>query len=239
MLNCKEGNEKISFRCPLFIHLVELPYSTLGKTPLTIEKNLLQTSNFGVTLHSEKRRRAPFPSEEIPDKNDKPYFFRAKKHSEKRRRAPFPSEEILDKNDKPYFFRAKKHSENKSLIKTETNMKTTMKSMMVIGMMILGTMTTLGNTKTNVHNNKSHFVVRTTVVSNTCNKRHVHDRCCNIDRKPVMSEKMRAHILKGNHNYDRHGVCKKCHLTRSEVRRMENMLLSNSRNTCPPHRNHR
>ena len=118
-------------------------------------------------------------------------------------------------------------------------MKTTMKSMMVIGMMILGTMTTLGNTKTNVHNNKSHFVVRTTVVSNTCNKRHVHDRCCNIDRKPVMSEKMRVHILKGNHNYDRHGVCKKCHLTRSEVRRMENMLLSNSRNTCPPHRNHR
>ena len=210
MLNCKEGNEKISFRCPLYIHLVELPYSTLGKTPLTIEKNLLQTSNFGVTLHSEKRRRAPFPSEEI-----------------------------LDKNDKPYFFRAKKHSENKSLIKTETNMKTTMKSMMVIGMMILGTMTTLGNTTTNVHNNKSHFVVRTTVVSNTCNKRHGHDRCCNINRKPVMREKLRAHILKGNHNFDRHGVCKKCNLSRSEVRRMENELLRHDRNTCPPRPNHR
>lgn len=210
MLNCKEGNEKISFRCPLFIHLVELPYSTLGKTPLTIEKNLLQTSNFGVTLHSEKRRRAPFPSEEIPDKNDKPYFFRAKKHSE-----------------------------NKSLIKTETNMKTTMKSMMVIGMMILGTMTTLGNTTTNVHNNKSHFVVRTTVVSNTCNKRHGHDRCCNINRKPVMREKLRAHILKGNHNFDRHGVCKKCNLSRSEVRRMENELLRHDRNTCPLRPNHR
>ena len=66
----------------LFFYLVELPYSTLGKTSRTIEKILLQTSIFAVTLHSEKRRRAPFPSEEIPDKNDKPYFFRAKKHSE-------------------------------------------------------------------------------------------------------------------------------------------------------------
>ena len=110
-----------------------------------------------------------------------------------------------------------------------------MKSMMVIGMMILGTMTTLGNTTTNVHNNKSHFVVHTTEVKSMCNKRHVHDRCCNTDRKPVMSERMRTHILKGNHNYDRHGVCKKCNLTRFEVRKIENELLRNKRNTCTQH----
>ena len=238
MLNCKEGNEKISFRCPLFIHLVELPYSPLGKTPLRIEKIRLQTLIFAVTLHSENKTDTVFVRRFAPYRNDSPFFF-VRRSTQKTRRAPFPSEEILDKNDKPYFFRAKKHSENKSLIKTETNMKTTMKSMMVIGMMILGTMTTLGNTTTNVHNNKSHFVVRTTVVSNTCNKRHGHDRCCNINRKPVMREKLRAHILKGNHNFDRHGVCKKCNLSRSEVRRMENELLRHDRNTCPPRPNHR
>ena len=40
----------------LFFYLVELPYSTLGKTSRTIEKILLMTSYFAVPLHSKDNK---------------------------------------------------------------------------------------------------------------------------------------------------------------------------------------
>ena len=103
-------------------------------------------------------------------------------------------------------------------------MKTTIKSMMVITMMILGTMTTFGKTNTNSHNPS-----RVQTVRKECNLRHIHNRNCGktvvISRPcPVMDKQLRKHIVKGNHRYDRRGVCSKCHLTVSEVHRYEHQL---------------
>ena len=94
MLNCKEGNEKISFRCPLFIHLVELPYSPLGKTPLRIEKIRLQTLIFAVTLHSENKTDTVFVRRFDPYRNDSPFFF-VRRSTQKIRRAPFSYDDSL------------------------------------------------------------------------------------------------------------------------------------------------
>lgn len=90
--------------------------------------------------------------------------------------------------------------------------------------MLLGTMTTFGKTNTNSHNPS-----RVQTVRKECNLRHIHNRNCGktvvISRPcPVMDKQLRRHIVKGNHRYDRRGVCSKCHLTVSEVHRYEHQL---------------
>lgn len=60
-----------------------------------------------------------------------------------------------------------------------------------------------------------------------CHLRHIHDESCGgkymVDRTkvyPEMSRKLRRHIFKGHHKYHR-DVCRRCHLSKKEIRRME------------------
>ena len=96
--------------------------------------------------------------------------------------------------------------------------------MMVITMMILGTMTTYGKTNTESHN-----PYRTQTIKKECRLRHIHDKSCQRTATitkpcPVMDKKLQKHIIKGNHKYDRRGVCHKCHLTISEIHRYEHRM---------------
>lgn len=123
-------------------------------------------------------------------------------------------------------------------------MKTTLKNMMVIGMILIGTVPTFGKTTITVNNNRSHFGIHTTVVNKECRLRHMHDRTCGgmvvkDTRRPMLDKTMLNHIIKGNHNFDRHDVCKKCNMTRSEIRRIEREVVSDRPTTYPMPRPHR
>lgn len=118
--------------------------------------------------------------------------------------------------------------------KNYKNMKTTLKSMMVIGMMILGTVTTFGKTTTNVDKHiVSHNAANTVVVVHStkkpCMLRHIHDSRCGGAPNgqkvfPGMTNKVRNHIIKGNHRFNRHGVCTKCDLTASQIHHIEHEM---------------
>ena len=122
-------------------------------------------------------------------------------------------------------------------------MKTNFKSMMVIGMMILGTATTFAATDKMNHASPSISVEYHT--KKECNLRHIHDSRCgggprvdihNRKMLPGMSKELRKHILKGNHKFNRHGVCRKCDLTRSEIRHIEREMEHSHPTPPPPHR---
>lgn len=60
-----------------------------------------------------------------------------------------------------------------------------------------------------------------------CLLRHIHDENCGgkyvVDRTsvfPGMNKKLRRHIYKGHHKFHR-DVCRRCHLTKKEIRRMQ------------------
>lgn len=101
-------------------------------------------------------------------------------------------------------------------------MKATFKSMMVIGMMILGTATSFANTNSDKFN-ASHDKDK-----KECHIHHNHDANFGghvvVDRTKArhgMDKKMHKHMMKGKHHFDKHGHCKKCHLTEHEIRRIE------------------
>lgn len=60
-----------------------------------------------------------------------------------------------------------------------------------------------------------------------CALQHIHTEACGgkyvVDRTKVysgMSKKLRRHIYRGHHKFHR-DVCRRCHLTKKEIRRME------------------
>ena len=115
-------------------------------------------------------------------------------------------------------------------------MKTTLKSLMVIGMMILSTATSFAANNAD-HHNKSQRPQAPTM-QRECRLRHMHDsRCGGIvmaDRHQfAMDKKMRKHMAKGNHKFDRHGMCKKCRLTRRDIRRFEHSMTARPRPAHP------
>lgn len=105
-------------------------------------------------------------------------------------------------------------------------MKAIFKSMMVVGMMILSTATSFAGNNIDKDKDKHQEPARTFTTG--CNLRHMHDVHCNaapaVDHDkvyPGMNKKMRKHILKRKHHFDKHGHCKKCHYTSHEIHRME------------------
>lgn len=114
--------------------------------------------------------------------------------------------------------------------KTEKNMKTTVKSMMLIGMMVLGSVTTFGKTTISVSLNGPHISAHVTTKAKECKLRHMHDKNCGgmvvephkaPGRCPLSDKEMEKHMKKGKHNFLKNDICKKCHLTREQVRQME------------------
>lgn len=60
-----------------------------------------------------------------------------------------------------------------------------------------------------------------------CLLHHIHDEQCGgkyiVDHTkvyPGMNKKLRRHLYKGHHKFHR-DVCRRCHLTKKEIRRME------------------
>lgn len=100
-------------------------------------------------------------------------------------------------------------------------MKATFKSMMVIGMMILGTITSFANTNNDKKNRQN------SIPKAECHLRHIHDAYCggapvvNHQTHPGMDKKMHKHMTKGKHKFDKHGHCKTCHFTIHDIRRIE------------------
>ena len=100
-------------------------------------------------------------------------------------------------------------------------MKATFKSMMVIGMMILGTVTSFASNNIDKHHDPSNRVKA------ECHINHIHDKHCgghviadHPKARPEMDKKMHKHMKKGKHRFDKHGHCKKCHLTKHEIDRI-------------------
>lgn len=109
-------------------------------------------------------------------------------------------------------------------------MKTIVKSMMLIGMMVLGSVTTYGKTTISVSLNGPHISAHVTTKAKECRLRHVHDKTCGgplVDinkapgKCPLNDKKLEKHLRKGDHNFAKNDICKKCHMTRAEIRRME------------------
>ena len=117
-------------------------------------------------------------------------------------------------------------------------MKATFKSMMVIGMMILGTVTSFANNNIDKHH-APHNKVKA-----ECHINHIHDAHCGSHvvadhpkPHPRMDKKMHKHLMKGKHRFDKHGQCKKCHLTQVEINRMmrrHNFHNNDAHRPAPP-----
>ena len=119
-------------------------------------------------------------------------------------------------------------------------MKATFKSMMVIGMMILGTATAFGKSNFNVDKYNATKAPYTMIVHKNCKIRHKHNKYCGDAFTVRMDKKMEKHFNEGKHKFDKHGMCKKCSLTIYEIRSVEREMR-NSRPSPPPapaHRQH-
>ncbi len=105
-------------------------------------------------------------------------------------------------------------------------MRTTFKSMMIVGMMTLCTVNTFGKTNTNVHHDKMHNT-RTEVVVVTNN----HSM---IDRhmRPGMERRFFInHLMEGRHIFGHSHECKVCHLTKHQIHEIEKELRHNHHTT--------
>lgn len=116
-------------------------------------------------------------------------------------------------------------------------MKTsTFKTMMIIGMMTLGTVTTFGKTNTNVHNNRNHNT-RTEVVVGlrasspehqwSARTNHNHGM---FDRymRPGMDRRFFInHMMEGRHYFGHNHECKVCHLTKHQIHEVEKDMRHN------------
>lgn len=132
----------------------------------------------------------------------------------------------------------KMSNESARLIKTIKNMKTTFKSMMVIGMMILGTATTFAKSNVKVDKFEAHKEPQMMTVHKDCRLRHTHDRHCGNSFQVRMDKKMNKHFLERKHKFDKHGVCKKCHLTKHEIPSVEREMGLHHPTPPPAHRPH-
>lgn len=117
-------------------------------------------------------------------------------------------------------------------------MKTTFKSMMVIGMMILGTATAFAKSNANVDKFDAHKEPHMMTVHKDCRLRHTHDRHCGNSFQVRMDKKMEKHFMERKHKYDKHGVCKKCHLTIHEIPSVEREMRISHPTPPPAHRPH-
>lgn len=109
-------------------------------------------------------------------------------------------------------------------------MEKIVRTLMIVMMMIMGTISvkaTVGididvlseddyaaNTEVQLHKKKCHI---NHIHTETCGGKYVHDR---TKVYPGMNKRLRHHILKGHHKWHR-DVCRRCHLTKKEVRKME------------------
>lgn len=116
-------------------------------------------------------------------------------------------------------------------------MKATFKSMMVIGMMILGTITSFANN--NIDKDKLSKPARTFIAeTNVHNDRNaVYVERTNFH--PGIDKKMHKHFNKRKHSFDKHGHCKKCHYTAHEIRRIEREMHLEHRHHDVHHKSHK
>lgn len=116
-------------------------------------------------------------------------------------------------------------------------MKATFKSMMVIGMMILGTITSFASN--NIDKDKLSKPARTFIAeTNVHNDRNaVYVERTNFH--PGIDKKMHKHFNKRKHSFDKHGHCKKCHYTAHEIRRIEREMHLEHRHHDVHHKSHK
>ncbi len=101
-------------------------------------------------------------------------------------------------------------------------MKTsTLKTMMITGMMILGTATIFGKTTTNVHHDKMHNT-RTEVVVVTNHSMFDRHMRPGMDRRFFIN-----HMMEGRHIFGHNHECKVCHLTRHQIHEIEKDMRHN------------
>lgn len=118
-------------------------------------------------------------------------------------------------------------------------MKATFKSMMVIGMMILGTITSFASNNIDKDKDKLSKPARTFVAeTNVHNDRNaVYVERTNFH--PGIDKKMHKHFNKRKHSFDKHGHCKKCHYTAHEIRRIEREMHLEHRHHDVHHKSHK
>jgi len=118
-------------------------------------------------------------------------------------------------------------------------MKATFKSMMVIGMMILGTITSFASNNIDKDKDKLSKPARTFIAeTNVHNDRNaVYVERTNFH--PGIDKKMHKHFNKRKHSFDKHGHCKKCHYTAHEIRRIEREMHLEHRHHDVHHKSHK
>lgn len=118
-------------------------------------------------------------------------------------------------------------------------MKATLKSMMVIGMMILGTITSFASNNIDKDKDKLSKPARTFIAeTNVHNDRNaVYVERTNFH--PGIDKKMHKHFNKRKHSFDKHGHCKKCHYTAHEIRRIEREMHLEHRHHDVHHKSHK
>ena len=123
--------------------------------------------------------------------------------------------------------------------KTSNNMMATFKSMMVIGMMILGTATAFGKSSANVDKYGAHKDPHTMTVHMNCRIRHNHTKHCGNTFSVRMDRKMEKHFRDGKHKFNKHDVCKKCNLSLHEIHSVEREMGLSRPTPPPPHHSYR
>ena len=108
-------------------------------------------------------------------------------------------------------------------------MKRIIRALMIVLMMVLGTISIKATIYTDIDELSEDECVANMemqrkkrchinhIHTETCGGKYVHDR---TKVYPGMNRRLRHHILKGHHKWHR-DVCRRCHLTKKEVRKME------------------
>ena len=114
--------------------------------------------------------------------------------------------------------------------KHESNMKTLFRTLLFITIMIMGTAS--ANAIVNINtdflpDDQSMEDMKVSLKKKKCHLCHIHTEMCGgkyvKDRTrvyPGMNKRLRHHIMRGHHKWHR-DVCRKCNLTKKEVRTME------------------
>ena len=109
-------------------------------------------------------------------------------------------------------------------------MKTTVRILMIVMMMVMGTVSVNATIDTDtdvLFEDKYEANTEIQLKRKKCHINHIHTEMCGgnyvHDRTkvyPGMNKRLRHHIMKGHHKWHR-DVCRRCHLTKKEVRKME------------------
>lgn len=111
---------------------------------------------------------------------------------------------------------------------------------MVIGMMILGTITSFASNNIDKDKDKDKLskpartFIAETNVHNDRNAVYVE----RTNFHPGIDKKMHKHFNKRKHSFDKHGHCKKCHYTAHEIRRIEREMHLEHRHHDVHHKSH-